>query len=123
MHLWNHLCETIPIFSGNGQVRHYHIKKTPEEKFYLAISHAFLTIPDLIYYHKHNAGGIATRLRAPPSKGSKTAPQPAGFGHSKWEVNRNELELFEVLGSGCFGVCTWYYISTYWYKLFPYMTF
>ncbi|WAQ99733.1 TEC-like protein [Mya arenaria] len=97
---------TLSIFtneSGGTPVRHYHIKKNSEDKFYLAEKHPFVTIPDLIYYHKHNAGGIATRLRSPPTK-DKNIPVTAGFGHSKWEINRNELELFEVLGSGCFGM-------------------
>ncbi|XP_052281781.1 tyrosine-protein kinase Tec-like isoform X2 [Dreissena polymorpha] len=96
---------TLSIFTSegpNGQTRHYHIKKNEEEKYYLAEKHSFVTIPDLIYYHKHNAGGIATRLRNPPVK-NKDKPVTAGFGHSKWEINRSELELFEVLGSGCFG--------------------
>ncbi|XP_052793360.1 tyrosine-protein kinase Tec-like isoform X2 [Mya arenaria] len=94
--------ESPELFVGGTPVRHYHIKKNSEDKFYLAEKHPFVTIPDLIYYHKHNAGGIATRLRSPPTK-DKNIPVTAGFGHSKWEINRNELELFEVLGSGCFG--------------------
>ena len=69
------------FFRRDGQVRHYHIKKNGEQ-FYLAEKHMFLTIPDLIYYHKHNAGGIATRLKCPPTK-NKNAPVTAGFGHSK----------------------------------------
>ncbi|XP_045204192.2 tyrosine-protein kinase Tec-like isoform X1 [Mercenaria mercenaria] len=94
--------QSVPSSSREGVVRHYHIKKNEQDRFYLAEKHAFVTIPDLIYYHKHNAGGIATRLKAPPAK-NKNAPVTAGFGHSKWELDRNDLELFEVLGSGCFG--------------------
>lgn len=95
---------TLSIFTTegrDGQVRHYHIKKI-DDQFYLAEKHKFLTIPDLIYYHKHNAGGIATRLKCPPSK-NKNAPVTAGFGHSKWELDRNDLEIMDILGSGCFG--------------------
>lgn len=95
---------TLSIFTNegrDGQVRHYHIKKNGDQ-FYLAEKHTFLTIPDLIYYHKHNAGGIATRLKCPPTK-NKNAPVTAGFGHSKWELDRNDLEIMDILGSGCFG--------------------
>lgn len=96
---------TLSIFTNegnNGQVRHYHIKKNEQDQFYLAEKHAFMTIPDLIYYHKHNAGGIATRLRSPPAK-DKKAPVTAGFGHSRWELKREDLEIMDILGSGCFG--------------------
>ncbi|KAL3878493.1 hypothetical protein ACJMK2_030838 [Sinanodonta woodiana] len=95
---------TISIFcgEGGGMVRHYHIKKSSDDKFYLAEKHQFATIPELVYYHKHNSGGIATRLRNPPIR-NKNAPVTAGFGSSKWEINRDELEIFEMLGAGCFG--------------------
>lgn len=77
-------------------VRHYHIKKNEQDRFYLAEKHAFVTIPDLIYYHKHNAGGIATRLKSPPSK-NKNAPVTAGFGHSKLSLTDfnkvNDIEM------------------------------
>jgi len=73
--------QSVLLFCREGTVRHYHIKKNAEDRFFLAEKHAFVTIPDLIYYHKHNAGGIATRLKNPPTK-NKNAPVTAGFGHS-----------------------------------------
>ena len=73
--------QSVLLYYREGTVRHYHIKKNAEDRFFLAEKHAFVTIPDLIYYHKHNAGGIATRLKNPPTK-NKNAPVTAGFGHS-----------------------------------------
>ncbi|KAL5012838.1 hypothetical protein ScPMuIL_011389 [Solemya velum] len=96
---------TLSIYTNESHilVRHYHIKKTPEGHFYLTDKHVFPTIQDLIYYHKHNSAGLAIRLRDSPMKKGRVAPTTAGFGHSKYEVDRSELEIGEELGSGCFG--------------------
>jgi len=40
-----------------GVVKHYHIRQNVEGRYYLAEKHAFPTIPELIYYHKHNCAG------------------------------------------------------------------
>ena len=37
--------------------KHYHIRQTPEGQYYLSDKHLFKSIPELIYYHKLNAGG------------------------------------------------------------------
>ena len=44
-------------YSHEGQVRHYHIKVDEDKKFYISEKHRFITIGDLIDYHKHNGGG------------------------------------------------------------------
>ncbi|XP_025085386.1 tyrosine-protein kinase TXK-like isoform X2 [Pomacea canaliculata] len=82
-------------------VRHYHIKKNAQGFFYIAENHVFESIPDVINYHKFNAGGLVTRLREPPQRTSK--PTTAGFGHSQWEIDPKDLEIGEQLGAGCFG--------------------
>ncbi len=41
---------------GDDIVRHYHIKQTGSQ-VYISEKHIFKTIPELIQYHKHNAGG------------------------------------------------------------------
>jgi len=44
---------------SNLSPKHYHIKQTsPEGLYYLVEKHAFKTIQELIYYHKHNAAGM-----------------------------------------------------------------
>ncbi|KAL8604046.1 hypothetical protein ACOMHN_024871 [Nucella lapillus] len=83
------------------QVRHYHIKRNPEGFFYIAEHHSFQSIPEVINYHKHNAGGLVTRLREPPYRNTK--PTTAGFGHSQFEIDPKYLTLGEQLGAGCFG--------------------
>ena len=50
-------CCTVS-YRSEAQVKHYHIKKNGEGKFFLAEKHAFKTIPELIYYHKHNCAGL-----------------------------------------------------------------
>ena len=44
--------------SHKNGVKHYHIKRV-EGKYYVTERHRFDTIPELIEYHKHNAGGEA----------------------------------------------------------------
>ncbi|KAL8562218.1 hypothetical protein ACOMHN_005203 [Nucella lapillus] len=87
--------------SSGVPVRHYHIRKTVEGKLYISEQHVFLSIPDLINYHKHNAGGLVTRLKEPPHRSTK--PTTAGFGHSQFEIDPTFLEIGEELGAGCFG--------------------
>ena len=45
-----------PSDSHKNGVKHYHIKRI-EGKYYVTERHRFDTIPELIEYHKHNAGG------------------------------------------------------------------
>ncbi|KAI4585669.1 hypothetical protein MJG53_005903 [Ovis ammon polii x Ovis aries] len=91
---------------GSSGFRHYHIKETmtSPKKYYLAEKHAFGSIPEIIEYHKHNAAGLATRLRYPVSTKGKNAPTTAGFSYEKWEINPSELTFMRELGSGLFGV-------------------
>ncbi|KAM9679014.1 tyrosine-protein kinase Tec isoform 2-T2 [Trichechus inunguis] len=95
-------------FGGEGSsgFRHYHIKETTTspKKYYLAEKHAFGSIPEIVEYHKHNAAGLATRLRYPVSVKVKNAPTTAGFSYEKWEINPSELTFMRELGSGLFGV-------------------
>ncbi|XP_069162374.1 tyrosine-protein kinase TXK isoform X4 [Procambarus clarkii] len=98
---------TLSVFSkhlprSHPQVKHYHIKKDQEGNYYLSHNIKCQTIPDLIFRHQHNPGGLCARLR-PPVQG-KQAPTTAGLSHDKWEIDPNELNLLEELGSGQFGV-------------------
>lgn len=46
--------------SKKGIVKHYHVHKTPENKYYLTENYWFESIPKLIYYHQHNLAGNPT---------------------------------------------------------------
>uniref|UniRef100_A0A3B3U4K8 Tyrosine-protein kinase n=1 Tax=Poecilia latipinna TaxID=48699 RepID=A0A3B3U4K8_9TELE len=80
----------------NPRVKHYQIRRTDTEKkaFYLAEKYLFSTIPELINYHQHNAAGLITRLRHAVSKGER----------NKWEIDPEELDLGQEIGSGQFGL-------------------
>ncbi|XP_047522572.1 tyrosine-protein kinase Btk29A isoform X1 [Pieris napi] len=84
------------------QTKHYHIKHNGRGEFYLSDKHCCPTIPDLINYHRHNSGGLCSRLKATPC--DRPAPPTAGLSHDKWEIDPSELVLLEELGAGQFGV-------------------
>lgn len=83
-------------------VKHYHIKQNSIGEFFLSEKHCCASIPDLVNYHKHNSGGLASRLKTSPC--DRPVPATAGLSHDKWEINHQELTLLEELGSGQFGV-------------------
>ncbi|KAH9632758.1 hypothetical protein HF086_012093 [Spodoptera exigua] len=87
------------------QTKHYHIKQNSRGEFYLSDKHCCASIPDLINYHKHNSGGLCSRLKTTPC--DRPAPPTAGLSHGqydKWEIDPSELVLLEELGAGQFGV-------------------
>ncbi|KAK0047331.1 tyrosine-protein kinase ITK/TSK [Biomphalaria pfeifferi] len=95
---------SLSIFTteNGGNVRHYQIKRNDLGQYYISINHPHNSIQELVHYHKHNAGGIHTRLRDPPPRGD--APSTAGFSRSKWDLDPKLLSRGKELGRGCFGV-------------------
>ncbi|XP_039295113.1 tyrosine-protein kinase Btk29A isoform X3 [Nilaparvata lugens] len=83
-------------------VKHYHIKQNSRGDFFLSEKHCCVSIPDLVNYHRHNSGGLASRLKTSPC--DRPVPATAGLSHDKWEIDPAELMLLEELGSGQFGV-------------------
>ncbi|XP_035730806.1 tyrosine-protein kinase Btk29A-like isoform X3 [Vespa mandarinia] len=83
-------------------VKHYHIKQSSRGEFYLSEKHCCSSIPDLVNYHRHNSGGLASRLKTSPC--DRPVPPTAGLSHDKWEIDPAELHLLDELGSGQFGV-------------------
>lgn len=83
-------------------VKHYHIKQNSRGEYFLSEKHCCISIPELINYHSHNSGGLASRLKSSPR--DRIVPPTAGLSHDKWEIDPNELMLLEELGSGNFGV-------------------
>lgn len=43
-------------------IKHYQIKKNDSGQWYVAERHLFQSIPDLIWYHQHNAAGKLAAL-------------------------------------------------------------
>ncbi|XP_025831328.1 tyrosine-protein kinase Btk29A isoform X2 [Agrilus planipennis] len=95
---------TLSLYTKNPHphVKHYHIKQNSKGEYYLSEKHCCASIPDLINYHRHNSGGLASRLKASPC--DRSVPATAGLSHDKWEIDPQELMLLEELGSGQFGV-------------------
>ncbi|XP_065886239.1 tyrosine-protein kinase TXK-like isoform X2 [Dysidea avara] len=86
-----------------GQVRHYHIKVDEDKKYYISEKHRFITIGDLIEYHKHNGGGLVTRLRRPPAQLVPSQLSLSSTLDDKWEIDKSTLSLGKEIGSGQFG--------------------
>ncbi|KAM9593662.1 cytoplasmic tyrosine-protein kinase BMX isoform 1-T2 [Morphnus guianensis] len=100
---------TVSLFSKvpeskKGTVKHYHVHKTPENKYYLSEKYCFESIPKLIHYHQHNSAGMVTRLRHAVSTQVNKVPSTASLGNGIWELKREEIVLLRELGSGQFGV-------------------
>lgn len=88
---------------GKFSVRHYHIKQGEDGLFYLSDKHLLPNVVKLIEYHRHNAGGLVTRLKNPPQQFLGDIPLHT-FGDGTFEINLNDLQLLDELGSGQFGV-------------------
>ncbi|KAM3968137.1 tyrosine-protein kinase Btk29A isoform 1-T1 [Aphomia sociella] len=95
---------TLSLYTkfNHPQTKHYHIKQNTRGEFYLSDKHCCPSIPELINYHKHNSGGLCSRLKTTPC--DRPAPPTAGLSHDKWEIDPSELVLLEELGAGQFGV-------------------
>ncbi|OQR80376.1 tyrosine-protein kinase Btk29A-like, partial [Tropilaelaps mercedesae] len=102
---------TLSLFTKipGPQVKHYHVKSNAAGELYLSERHRFKSLEELVFYHKHDSGGLATRLKlAPPSLQRMQQKQQTassnGISSDKWEIDPSELSLLEELGSGQFGV-------------------
>ncbi|GFS10639.1 tyrosine-protein kinase [Elysia marginata] len=95
---------TLAVYTTEqgGNVRHYQIKRDDSGLFFISKEYPQASIPELVHYHKHNPGGLYTRLRNPPPRGNK--PQTAGFAHGKWSLDPKLLTVGKELGRGNFGV-------------------
>ncbi|NWR75011.1 BMX kinase, partial [Centropus unirufus] len=100
---------TVSVFckvpeNKKGTVKHYHVHKNAENKYYLVENYCFESIPKLIRYHQHNSAGMVTRLRHAVSTHANKVPATALLGNGIWELKREEIILLRELGSGQFGV-------------------
>lgn len=68
-------------YRPHSHVKHYHIKQNSRGDFFLSEKHCCSTIPELINYHRHNSGGLASRLKTSPC--DRPVPATAGLSHGK----------------------------------------
>lgn len=71
----------IIFFRPHPHVKHYHIKQNTRSEFYLSEKHCCGSIPELVNYHRHNSGGLASRLKTSPC--DRPVPPTAGLSHGK----------------------------------------
>jgi len=72
------------FFSPHPHVKHYHIKQNSRGEFFLSEKHCCGSIPDLVNYHKHNSGGLASRLKTSPC--DRPVPATAGLSHGMYKL-------------------------------------
>lgn len=80
-------------FRPHPHVKHYHIKQNSRGEFYLSEKHCCNSIPELINYHKHNSGGLASRLKTSPC--DRPAPATAGLSHGIY----HKVHLYSSISS------------------------
>uniref|UniRef100_A0A8D1WCT0 Tyrosine-protein kinase n=1 Tax=Sus scrofa TaxID=9823 RepID=A0A8D1WCT0_PIG len=73
---------TISVFI-KATIKHYQIKRNDSGQWYVAERHLFQSIPELIWYHQHNAAGLMSRLRYPVGLMGSCLPATAGFSYGK----------------------------------------
>lgn len=75
------IVSNLPAYlcSPHPHVKHYHIKQNTRGEFYLSEKHCCGSIPDLVNYHRHNSGGLASRLKTSPC--DRPVPPTAGLSH------------------------------------------
>jgi hypothetical protein len=71
-------------FSPHPHVKHYHIKQNSRGEFFLSEKHCCGSIPDLVNYHRHNSGGLASRLKTSPC--DRPVPATAGLSHGMYKL-------------------------------------
>jgi hypothetical protein len=97
--------KTIKGPTGEGTVKHYHIKRTSKGMYCITDTHPFASLPELVVFHKQEANGLVVKLKSPPGANIRCSTQvtPAGLGHETKEILLSELTLLEELGAGQFG--------------------
>lgn len=81
------------FYRPHSHVKHYHIKQNSRGDFFLSEKHCCSTIPELINYHRHNSGGLASRLKASPC--DRPVPATAGLSHGKNNISK--LPIFNSM--------------------------
>nr|CAD7431052.1 unnamed protein product [Timema monikensis] len=71
-------------------VKHYHIKQNSRGEFFLSEKHCCGSIPDLVNYHRHNSGGLASRLKTSPC--DRPVPATAGLSHDKQCLEKDDAD-------------------------------
>ncbi|RWS30532.1 Tyrosine-protein kinase Btk29A-like protein [Leptotrombidium deliense] len=96
-------------------VKHYLINVNEKGQFYIKNNNFFETVNELIHFHQHERGSLATKLKCVPNVKQNEVKVTSSNMHAtkkiqfsacdkSWEIRANDLSLLEELGSGQFGV-------------------
>lgn len=99
------LLEFFVFFSPHPHVKHYHIKQNTRGDFFLSEKHCCATIPDLVNYHRHNSGGLASRLKTSPC--DRPVPATAGLSHGNIPLSYCFNLHINFLWGYCFFLYCW----------------
>ncbi|XP_023652526.1 protein-tyrosine kinase 6-like [Paramormyrops kingsleyae] len=85
-----------------GEMKHFKIYQTTENKFYIYPTRCFLSLLDLVDHYTENCIAGTYQLGAPCTRRS---PAPQDLSHTtvdEWELPKEEFTIQEKLGSGYF---------------------
>ena len=86
----------------DGRIVHYRLGKG-KEGFFIRPGHCFETIKELIEHHQKSRDGLSCPLLHLIPKAHAQAVVISKELEAKWELDRNDIELGDVLGEGNYG--------------------
>lgn len=92
---------TLSIF--DGKVAHYRINEGSDGKFFIRQKQTFESIPDLITHHQSHTSGLPMVLSNIVPKAHAKALVISKKLEAAWELNRKDVVLGTMLGSGNYG--------------------
>lgn len=104
---------------GQSCVKHYKIKGTDDNGYYITTRRLFKDLKQLVIYYKSkksfhylcfclgNSDGLCQKLTVAAPRMAPTRPDLSYETTQQWEIPRHELQLKQLLGDGNFGE-VWY---------------
>ena len=70
--------------------------------YFISQTHKYETLPELVQHHHDSADGLVATLKFPiPNR--KNRMQHHNFDYDRWEINRDEIRMGKMVGSGQYG--------------------
>ncbi|CAD5206436.1 unnamed protein product [Bursaphelenchus okinawaensis] len=84
-------------------VKHYKIKKTDDDGYYITDKRIFHDLRELVRYYRDNSNGLCQKLTVAAPRIMPARPDLCYQTTQQWEIPRHELQLKDKLGDGNFG--------------------